>query len=101
MCERTGGADGRWELCCGLRSGGGASEDGKEEGGGGNCCRGSALAGKAMAGAVKLTELMLSLAETDWFSTGSEDLSFPGGGTALSSILVGWTGGCELDPTGC
>lgn len=44
---------------------------------------------------------MLLLTETDWFSTGREDLSFPRGGTALGSVLVGWTGGCEIVPTGC
>lgn len=103
LCERTGGgAEGRWELCWGLRRGGGASEDGTEEGGGGNCCRGSGLGGKAMAGAVKPTELMLSLTEAGWFSTGREGLSFPGGATTLGSVLAGgWMGGCEIGPTGC
>lgn len=54
-----------------------------------------------MAGEVKPTELMLSLTETGWFSTGREGLSFPGGATALGSVLVGWMGGCEMGPTGC
>lgn len=92
---------GRWELGCGLRSGGGASVDGTEEGGGGNCCRGSGLGTKAMAAEVKPTELMLSLTETAWLSTGSEGLSFPGGATTLGSVLVGWMGGCEMGPMGC
>lgn len=81
--------------------GGGASVDGREEGGGGNCCRISGLVGKAIAGAVKPTELMLSLAETGWFSTDTEDLSFPGAAAAIGSVLVGWFGGCEIGPTGC
>lgn len=102
LCERTGGgAEGRWELCCGLRRGGGASEEDMDEGGGGNCCRGSGLAGKAIAGAAKPTELMLSVTGTDWFSAGREGLSFPGGATALGSVLAGWTGACEIEPTGC
>lgn len=54
-----------------------------------------------MAGAEKPKELMLSLTETDWFSRGREGLSFPGGATALGSVLVGWIGGCEIGPTGC
>lgn len=102
LCERTvGGAEGRWELGCGLRRGGGASVDGAEEGARGNCCRGSCLGGKAMAGAVKPTELMLSLTATGWFSKGREGLSFPGVATALDSVLVGWMLGCELGPAGC
>lgn len=101
LCDRTGGAGGRWELGCGLRRGGGASVDGTEEGGGGNCCRGSGLGGKAIAGAVKPTELMLSLTDAGWLSTGRHGLSFPGGTTALGSVLAGWMGGCEIGPTGC
>lgn len=54
-----------------------------------------------MAGAVKPTELILSLTETGWFSTGRDGLSFPGGATALGSDLGGWMGGCEIGPTGC
>lgn len=101
LCERTGaGAEERWELCCGLRRGGVASEDGTEEGGGGNCCRGSGLGGKTI-GEVKPTELMLSLTETGWFSTGREGLSFPGGATELGSVLIGWMAGCEIGPTDC
>lgn len=88
-------------LCCGLRRGAEASDDGTEEGGGGNCCRGSGLADKAIAGVVNPTELMLSVTETGWFSTGRDGLSFPGTETALGSVLVGWMGGCEMGPTGC
>lgn len=87
-------------LCCGLRRGAEASDDGTEEGGG-NCCRGSGLADKAIAGVVNPTELMLSVTETGWFSTGRDDLSFPGAETALGSVLVGWMRGCEMGPTGC
>lgn len=54
-----------------------------------------------MAGAAKPTELMFSLTETGWFSTGREGLSFPGGATALGSVLVVWIWGCEIGPTGC
>lgn len=54
-----------------------------------------------MVGAVKPTELMLSLTETGWFSTGREGLSFPGGAIELGSVLVGWIVGCEIGPTGC
>lgn len=62
--------------------------DATEEGGGGNCCRGSGLGGKAMAGAGKPTELMLSVTETGWFSKGREAFSFPTGTTALGSVLA-------------
>lgn len=75
--------------------------DDAEEGGGGNCCRVSGLGGKAMAGALKPTELMLSLTETAWFSTEREGLSFPEGATALGSVLVSWMWGCEFAPTRC
>lgn len=80
---------GRCELSCGLSRAGGASEDGSEAGGGGNCCRGSAFADMVIAGAEKPPELMLSVADTDWFSAGRVGLSFPGGGAALDSVLHG------------
>lgn len=80
---------GRCELSCGLSRAGGASEDGSEAGGGGNCCRGSTLADMVIAGAEKPPELMLSVADTDWFSAGRVGLSFPGGGAALDSVLHG------------
>lgn len=54
-----------------------------------------------MTGVVKPTELMLSLTDAGWFSTGRESLSLPGGATELGSVLVGWRGGCEMGPTGC
>lgn len=92
---------GRCELSCGLSRTGGASEDGKETGGGGNCCRCSTFADMVMAGAGKPTEVMLSVTDTDWFSAGRVGLSFPAGGAAPDSVLLGWIGGCELAPTGC
>lgn len=102
LCERTvGGTEGRWELGCGLRRGAAASVEGTEEGGGGNCCRGSDLETKVMAAELKPIEVMLSLTETGWFSTGRDGLSFPGGTAVLGSVLVGWMGGWEMGPTGC
>lgn len=102
LCERTGGgAEGRWELCWGLSRGGGASEEGAEVGGGGNCCRGSGLGGRAMEGAAKPAGWMLSPADTGWLSRGRVGLSFPGGATALGSVLAGGTGACGTGPTGC
>lgn len=54
-----------------------------------------------MAGAGKATELMFSLTETGWLSTGREGLSFPGRATAQGSVLVDRIGGCERGPTAC
>lgn len=54
-----------------------------------------------MAGAVKPTELMLSLTETAWCSEDREGFSLPREATALDSVLVSWMGGCEIGPTDC
>ena len=101
LCEGAG-PGGRWELGWAASRGGGASVEEEEVmvaaaeeggGGGGNCCRGSGLGGKAMAGVAKPAELWLSLEEEVWLSRAPGGFSLPGGAEALGSTLRGWRRG--------